>query len=55
MDILRRFLAFLKQEDSPTFLEYSLLIVVIAIVAMVGAGVFGQAVLNLFNLPPQLE
>ncbi len=40
---------FLHDEDSPTFLEYGLLITLIALVAIVAITVFGGSVSELFE------
>jgi Flp pilus assembly pilin Flp len=40
---------FLSQEDAPTFMEYGLLIIVIALVVVAGATIFGTAVNQLFQ------
>lgn len=54
MDTLKSWLkAFLKNEDAPTFLEYALLIVLIAFVVIGGVTVFGTAVNELFIVGPE--
>lgn len=40
---------FLREEDAPTMVEYGLLVAVIALVVVLGATVFGQALSDLFN------
>ena len=47
-----RFLSFISGEDGPTFLEYGLLIIVIALVVVIGATVFGSAVMQMFEAVP---
>ena len=40
---------FLSNDDAPTFMEYGLLVILIAFVAIVGVTLLGQAVGNLFQ------
>ena len=40
---------FRKDESAPTFVEYGFILLVIALVVVVGASEFGQAVLQLFQ------
>lgn len=50
MDRLKRHvLIFLRQESAPTFLEYALLIIVIAMVVVVSAVSFGTAIAGWFS------
>lgn len=43
------FIAFLKEEEAPTMVEYGLLVLVIALVALVGVRAVGLAVKGLFD------
>lgn len=40
---------FVREEEAPTMVEYGLLVVVIAIVVVVGAGILGGAINGLFD------
>ena len=40
---------FFRDEEAPTFMEYALLITLIALIAALGVGVFGQGVSALFD------
>jgi pilus assembly protein Flp/PilA len=40
---------FVQEEDAPTMVEYGLLVAVIALVVVVGATVFGNALSALFS------
>jgi pilus assembly protein Flp/PilA len=40
---------FLREEDAPTAVEYGLMVALIAVVIMVGAGLLGANVNDVFN------
>ena len=40
---------FFKEEDAPTFMEYGLLLALIALVAALGVSIFGEGVASLFQ------
>ncbi len=40
---------FILEEDGPTMVEYALLVLVIALVALVGVRIFGLGVAGLFD------
>jgi Flp pilus assembly pilin Flp len=44
-----RIASFIRSEESPTFFEYGLLVIVIALVVVVGATVFGSAIEQMFQ------
>jgi Flp pilus assembly pilin Flp len=46
---IRRLKLLLREEDAPTMMEYGLLVILIAFVAIVGVTLLGQAVGNLFQ------
>ena len=48
----RRICAFFRNEEGPTFIEYALLTVLIALVVVVAATAFGVSVKELFESVP---
>ena len=49
---MNKFVSFVCDEDSPTMVEYGLLIIVIALVVVAGATVLGSAVMQMFEAVP---
>jgi Flp pilus assembly pilin Flp len=47
--LLERVRRFLREEDAPTFMEYGLMITLVAIIVMVAVVVFGESVSVLFQ------
>lgn len=52
MNLAERLRDFLQQEESPTMVEYALLVALIALLAIAGAALFGLGVSELFEVPP---
>ena len=46
--LIRRFAAFLKEEDGPTATEYAVLLAVISITVMVAMAAFGQRMTGIY-------
>ena len=49
MELIKRIVARLRLDDGATMVEYGLMVALIAVVAMVGAGVLGVNINTLFN------
>ena len=49
--LINKCIAFVRDEESPTFFEYGLLVIVIALVVVVGAALLGSTVSQMFQGP----
>jgi pilus assembly protein Flp/PilA len=49
MQLIKRIIARLRLDEGATMVEYGLMVALIAVVAMVGAGVLGVNINTLFN------
>ena len=50
---LARLSRFLRRQEAPTMVEYGLLLALIALVAAAAIFLFGQAAVELFEVPPK--